>query len=246
MIEGPAAALALLGALLPGVYTNEEQVEFARAAGKPLPVWVGVEVRRADNGSLRLLTIDAFGQPGAEDQAMTLTPDPDGGAWVQTGRCRRHFVPDSSGSLANDRTEGTCASPAALTAIAPGGLTMVLKDGTPLELLRARPFRCWAAIPRQAPKPDGSTDWWFRANLPLHDRGGRLALETDEPSPQRFSLRMRSVVFPEPPNRPSLVLYVHEEDPVRASSYSWADPEAKRIGINLRRVQASCTLGDGA
>ena len=58
-------------------------------------------------------------------------------------------------------------------------------------------------------------------------------------------LRLRSVAWPPPSrNRPSLVLYVHTlDEPNRAVSYSWADPAAQLIGINLRWVQASCTRG---
>ena len=42
-------------------------------------------------------------------------------------------------------------------------------------------------------------------------------------------------------NNPSLVLYIHRPDqPDHAVSYSWADPKADRIGINLRWVQANC------
>jgi hypothetical protein len=40
-------------------------------------------------------------------------------------------------------------------------------------------------------------------------------------------------------------LAVHDhaaDDPQRAVGYAWADPEAERIGINLRWMQASCSL----
>ena len=113
--------------------------------------------------------------------------------------------------------------------------------GAALSLQRARAFRCWATMPRRAPKPDGSEDWWFAAGLALHDRGGRVVATTDETPPQTFTLRMRNVVWPSGPNQPSLVLYVHRDDPDHAASYSWADPDAKRVGINLRWMQASCT-----
>jgi hypothetical protein len=47
-------------------------------------------------------------------------------------------------------------------------------------------------------------------------------------------------------NKPSIVLYVHKPDQSdRAESYAWADPGAARIGINLRWMQASCGI-DGA
>lgn len=234
-----AAALAV-GALLPGIYTNEEQVSFALEAGTPAPPWVGVEIRE-EGGALRLLTIDRFGAPGAESQTIMLA-DEQGGVRVTMGRCQRLFEGQEDGRFLNTQTNGTCESPAALVAMGPDGLEMKMPDGTMLDLLRARPFKCWASIPRKDLGTDAKAGWWFKSDVMLHDRGGRALLETDEAEPQRLVLRMRNVVFPEPPNRPSLVLYVHGEDPVRAISYGWADPEAKRLGINLRTMQASCSL----
>lgn len=57
-------------------------------------------------------------------------------------------------------------------------------------------------------------------------------------------LRMRAVYWPPPStNHPSIVLYVHKpDDPDSAVSYGWADIDASRIGLNLRWMQASCTI----
>lgn len=108
------------------------------------------------------------------------------------------------------------------------------------EMRRARPFRCWAAIPKVG---TGPVEWWFRRDIAIHDQGGRASLVTDEAQPQRFTLKMRYVVWPSGPNQPSLVLYVlTPQAGERAVAYSWADPGAIRVGINIRSVQASCTL----
>lgn len=74
----------------------------------------------------------------------------------------------------------------------------------------------------------------------LHDAGGRVTVTTDEPVPQSFTLR--NVVRRNGNNAPSLVLYVHGEDPDNAIAHSWADPLAKRVGANLRTMQASGTV----
>ena len=114
--------------------------------------------------------------------------------------------------------------------------------GAPLapgaELRHARAFACWAAIPKAA------GGWWGARDVALHDQGGMARLATDEPAPQRFELRLRNVVWPSGPNRPSLVLYVHEPGNPRAIAYAWANPEATRVGLNLRTIQASCTLAE--
>ena len=126
-----------------------------------------------------------------------------------------------------------------------GASVRLVANGDPLDMRQARPFRCWAAVPRKALKEDGSQDWWGDRAILLHDQGGKAELVTDEAQPQRFTIKMRNVVWPSGPNQPSLVLYVFTpEGGDRAISYSWADPQAKRIGINLRTVQASCALAE--
>ena len=99
------------------------------------------------------------------------------------------------------------------------------------------------SVPKLAKKADGSDDWYFAAGLKLHDQGGRVQFGGGDTGAPSVVLRMRNVVWPTGTNKPSLVLYIHKpESPDRAESYSWADPDAKRIGINLRWMQASCTI----
>ena len=94
-------------------------------------------------------------------------------------------------------------------------------------------------------KEDGSTDWVFARDLELHDQGGRVTAGGGDSGAEPVTLRMRAVHWPAPStNRPSLVLYVHKQDPDRAESYSWADIDARRVGLNLRWMQASCTIDD--
>lgn len=117
--------------------------------------------------------------------------------------------------------------------------------GTTLTLMRlARPFRCWVSVKREGEKPGGGEDWSFHRDLMLHDQGGRIAVAAEGARAPGVVIRMRNVVWPAPsPNRPSLVLYVHQPDePDRAVAYSWADPGARLVGLNLRWMQASCTL----
>jgi hypothetical protein len=124
-----------------------------------------------------------------------------------------------------------------------GGLTATLPDGRTSALRRARPVTCWGSVPKLQKKPDGGDDWYFVGNLKIHDQGGRVQFGGAAVGTRPVVLRMRNVVWPSGPNKPSLVLYVHTPDaPDKAVSYSWADPDAKRIGINLRWMQASCTV----
>lgn len=108
--------------------------------------------------------------------------------------------------------------------------------GVPHKSRRARPFTCWAAIP----KADGG--WHFEPEIALHDQGGMVWIAADETVASRFGLKMRNVVWPYGEREPSLVLYVYKPEETAAISYAWAPPDASRVGLNLRTMQASCRL----
>jgi hypothetical protein len=129
------------------------------------------------------------------------------------------------------------------------GDRLVLSDagGGGTILQRGRPFTCWMSIRKEAPKADGSADWTFDRGLKTHDQGGRVRAGGGASGAAEAIIRLRNVVWPAPStNKPSLVLYVFRpDDPDRAVSYSWADPDAKLVGINLRWMQASCSRDAG-
>ncbi|MFN3592389.1 MAG: hypothetical protein ACK4TG_09395, partial [Thermaurantiacus sp.] len=60
LLAASAAAVALAQALLPGSYTNEEQVYFVTAAGGPAPPWAGLRVE-AEGDGFRLTSVDRHG-----------------------------------------------------------------------------------------------------------------------------------------------------------------------------------------
>ena len=118
---------------------------------------------------------------------------------------------------------------------AKGNLLTGHPTGVPHKSLKARRFECWMT----AMQRDG--EWTFRRGLEIYDQGGMIWLSTDEEDPQQIGIKMRNVSWPYGTNRPSLVLYAHRMGEARAVSYAWAEPTAKRLGINLRWMQASCT-----
>ncbi len=113
-------------------------------------------------------------------------------------------------------------------------------------LRRARDVTCWGTAPKAQKKADGSEDWHFVPGLKMHDQGGRVRFGGGASGAPEVILRMRNVVWASGTNRPSIVLYVHTPDaPERAVSYVWGDPDVGRLGINLRWMQASCTISKG-
>ena len=113
-----------------------------------------------------------------------------------------------------------------------------------IRFRRARAFSCWAAVLKGARHGDtgeGLDDWEFLPNVTLHDQGGEAVLQTEEGPPRTIRLKLRDVEWPYGTRRPSLTLYVYDNDSDRAASYAWTEGGADRIGINLRWIQASCT-----
>ena len=112
------------------------------------------------------------------------------------------------------------------------------------ELRQARAMSCWVSVRKFAAKPDGSPDWTFTNNLAIFDQGGRVMVPGEGVAPD-VTIRVRNVTWARGSrNKPSLVLYIHKQDPVRAESYSWASPDAALVGVNLRWVQASCSRAE--
>lgn len=108
------------------------------------------------------------------------------------------------------------------------------------ELRLAARFSCWVSARKFAGKPDGAPAWTF-SKAETFDQGGRIAFPGQGEAPD-FSLRLRNVTWAKgSTNKPSLVLYIHKDDPARAESYSWASPDASLVGINLRWMQGSCS-----
>lgn len=222
--------------LLPGIYTNEEDVYFAREAKKTPPVYVAIWITR-EGAALRLRAIDRFAKPLEAGHVMTVSGDT-----LSAGPCAMPFRAKGDTLIAMPRT-GNCQNHSVMTRISREGITLAWADGSATLLRRARTATCWGAGLKKARKPDGGDDWYGTYNLKLHDQGGRAQFGGGDTGIPATIIRMRNVVWPSGPNKPSLVLYVHTPDqPDHAVSYSWADPDARRIGINLRWMQASCTI----
>lgn len=102
---------------------------------------------------------------------------------------------------------------------------------------KARMFSCWVS-----PKKHDD-EYGFYPKIRLHDQGGFVWLDSEDH--ERVGLKMRNVVWPYGNNRASLVLYAYRGDNEdKAASYAWTEYDGERIGINLRWVQASCTVDD--
>ncbi|GLQ19580.1 hypothetical protein [Algimonas porphyrae] len=219
--------------ILPGFYTNEEQVYFQSnldmAEDRRLPR-LTLKIEKDGDGFKATTTSST----GRQTEARLEYRVEDGQILSREYRdgevdCERIF----SREFNSFRGEG-CGGMVVADA---QGFQFGMPDN-PFHMLRARAFKCWAS-PRKA---DGT--YAFYNDLVLHDQGGRVWIDaTDEH--ERVGFRIRNVQWPTGINRDSLVLYTYRgDDADYAPSYTWTDPSAERLAINTRWLQVSCTAGD--
>ena len=97
---------------------------------------------------------------------------------------------------------------------------------------RARAFECWAAVHK------GNDDWEFYRNLATHDEGGQIRFGES----RQYRLQLKQTEFPATNWSDVFELFVYREGEEKAFAYSWTEPGARHIAVNLREVQASCKL----
>jgi hypothetical protein len=105
-------------------------------------------------------------------------------------------------------------------------------------------FGGWAAINGGGQKADAaSTDWHMNRSLRVGSEGGRIELQWRDGSPAGYSLALERMTYRDG-NVPVIKLSVVEDSSGRALAYSWANPEATAIGINLGWVQVGLSRDD--
>ncbi|MEO0410632.1 MAG: hypothetical protein AAF221_02170 [Pseudomonadota bacterium] len=255
MIAGPALAqddISLAGTLkkrqaqlvelFQGHFTNKEQAAFSKAltppGAEPFDAVLELTVTQ-EEGRLRVTSSNTDLAPilwldiVASDETLSVTAQ--GDKPVCSGAATALL--DGFEVTFAGRKNKNCPFGERLTVLPYGLQLAATKERPALPMTRANEFSCWVTLPRK-----NGEGWFFKAGVPLHDQGGETWVDTDETPPQRVGLKMRQAVWPYGRSRPSLVLYVHKpENPDKAASYTWANPQAERIGINLRWMQASCS-----
>ena len=110
------------------------------------------------------------------------------------------------------------------------------KAKIPHKLLKCRPFKGWFAI-----RKDSTEDKYeFVGNLRLHDQGWRKRVVKPNGTPTPYTVELSQVIYENAIY--VLKLAIYEEGKEKALTYTWANPEAERIGINLRYLQVGLTM----
>jgi hypothetical protein len=200
------------------IYSNEEQVYFAKEAGQPAPPLVHVKVKKDPSGAVppHISGHDAFGAPATVDAALLNGVG--------------EFVAGAPGfdadSFAVKQGDG------------PRYELRRARRATCWVAIRK-------AAPKADGSPDWHFAQGVR--LHDQGGRALVSAEAPNTPPVMIRMR-NVVWPPKPggtpsTNKPSIVLYVHKpEEPDKAEAYAWGDPGAARIGINLRWMQASCGI----
>lgn len=113
------------------------------------------------------------------------------------------------------------------------------KKSVPYRLVKCRYFSGWL----QYPMPDNPDSIYFQSDLILHDQGGMV--ELDIPG-VNYTAELTQLVFAHKIRIMKLAIYEEQLQDVginsKSISYTWTNPEAKRLGINLRKIISGWTL----
>jgi hypothetical protein len=117
--------------------------------------------------------------------------------------------------------------------------TLLEANAQPYRFLRCRFFTGWL----QYPLPNKPDSTYFQNNLTMHDQGGLVTLNVPG---TRYTAELTQLVYGQKIKLMKLAIYELPLDSIginsHSASYTWTSPEAKRLGINLRRIVSGWTL----
>jgi len=116
------------------------------------------------------------------------------------------------------------------------------------KLKRCRMFTGFMVVKKDSPNNarkdsvgrESNEEYITLRNLTLHDQGGRVRCVSDKGEQTNYSVELSQVIYQT--GLPVLKLAIYEEGNPKAIAYTWANTDARRIGINLRYVQAGFSL----
>jgi hypothetical protein len=114
------------------------------------------------------------------------------------------------------------------------------KGKIPHKLKRCRFFKSWMAVRINNPKQGEKEEFISIRNVTLHDQGQRFQCASEKGEKTKYWGELSQVVYQT--GLPVMKFAIYEEGKEKAIAYTWTNPEARQVGINMRSVQGSCTL----
>jgi hypothetical protein len=110
---------------------------------------------------------------------------------------------------------------------------------------KVRYFTGWAGVKTRGPAATKKDEeWHFSRDIVMHDEGGRWPITGTDGRPSGYSVELARVTYQET-RTAVLKLGLIDDASGETLAYSWANPDAARIGINLRWAQIGLTLKSG-
>ncbi len=113
------------------------------------------------------------------------------------------------------------------------------KNSQPYKFIRTRKFSGWLEYPMQQFKDSV----YRKSNLEIHDQGGMAEINIDG---VHYTAELTQLLFGHKLPIMKLAIYNMPMDSVqinsRSISYTWLNPDAKRTGINLRKIITGWTF----
>ena len=233
-----------LAALLAGEYNNNEQVwqqDVDGVAPYPRRHW-----RFQVRGATRLDFAFGTGQAAPDAVGWTVTFEDNSRRIVTefdgVSQCRYVWHPRDAGYEGRP-PDGGCASLPARFTVDAEWLTSTWSglDGERVERARrVRHYTGWVALRRSRLDPGAAQDdYVFVRSARWHDEGFVLPV-LDGGRPTGYAVELARLTY-QNTRTAVLKLGVVDASTGETLSYSWAEPGADRIGINLRWIQAGLT-----
>lgn len=232
------------------VETTIERIE-APALGPHAFVWTD-RLGTADSRRAATVRVTLHAGPGADEVTMRVHAQ-NGCEWSFRRRAD-HFSGVRNPGTCGPRAEIQLAASSLwftepVTDVAAGPARAVRAGGSaePFWLERAQRFHCYVDVPGVG----GGRDIPFERydDITLNDKGGAHWFMTREAEPRQLGISLQAVtwhVLNENNgnfNRNSLVLYAMEklaDGSVKEHGYAFTQPDADRIGMNLKWMLANC------
>ena len=249
-----AALVALLGAaighagppelidLLAGEYDNNEQIWQQGVDGEAPGSRRHWRFGNVGDGVVELSV--GQGQTAPDEAAWTLTFSEDAsGITAQTrGAAQCHYRWHATDTGYEGRVEAACPGLPEVLAIDDAGLTATWRTPTGVQVERARrslPYTGWIALRRSHLDAAAGDGYVFVRDARWHDEGFLLPL-LDGDQPTGYGVELARLTYQ---NTRAAVLKLGIVDTATGETiaYSWAEPGANRIGINLGWIQAGLT-----
>lgn len=259
--------LLIISELLPGIYSNANQALFdarRQVSDENRHARKEFRIARIAGGAGGEHVFSLEGDVGGEtvNYRMSLNPGPDdmelsatlsretGGNWQAIEDCALVFRRRADHYDSRARGEGCAATGIAGMQVSRNEI-WIQSDAKPEPYWyeRAREFHCYADLPGVS----GGRDIPFERydDIILHDKGATHWFTTRDETKRQIGLTLQAItwhVLNENNgnfNRNSLVLYASEkmeDGSVKSHPYTFTQPDAERIGYNLRWMLVNCAI----